>query len=103
MDIYDAFDNTSKTKNVINSLNTILSAFSTKGILQGLKAAGTSLAQGAGALIKTHPVITSLIAAYGALKLIDTFLFDADEKFINIEIRVDLSSTLICVFICKYT
>ena len=64
-----------------DSLNTILSAFSTKGIAAGLKAAGTSLAQGAGALIKAHPVITSLIAAYGTLKLIDTFLFDADEKF----------------------
>ena len=58
-----------------------MSAFSTKGIAAGLKAAGTSLAQGAGALIKAHPVITSLIALYAVAKVFDTFVADADEKF----------------------
>lgn len=79
--MYSGLFDLSEQPKYIQTLSNIISVFSSGGALKGIQASGTSLAQGAGALIKAHPVITSLIAAFAALKFIDTFVFDADEKF----------------------
>lgn len=62
---------------IVKVLNVLLTGWNTNG-LQGVFKAGKGFAT---SLISVHPVITSLIAAFAALKFVDTFVFDADEKF----------------------
>lgn len=75
--MYSGLFDLSEQPKYIQTLSNIVSAFSSGGFKSGVQALGSSMLS----IIKAHPVITSLIAAYGTLKLIDTFLFDADEKF----------------------
>lgn len=49
--------------------------------IKGLKGLGSELAKGATALIKAHPVITTLAAAAAIGWGLDKTVFNADEKF----------------------
>ncbi len=48
--------------------------------LRDTKAAFEVITEGIGGFIKAHPVLTSLAATFAALKAVDTFVFNADEK-----------------------
>ena len=64
---------------MFNKLNGIVQVFSSQGTWSGLKNAGKELGKGALALVKAHPVITALAAAFAAYKVADKFIFTYDE------------------------
>ena len=64
---------------IYNKLNGIVQVFSSQGTWAGLKNVGKELGKGALALVKAHPVITALAAAFAAYKVADKFIFTYDE------------------------
>ena len=49
-------------------------------MLKDIKATFEIITEGISGFVAAHPVLTSLAATFAALKALDTFVFDADEK-----------------------